>query len=72
MYQKEELVGAMLLRSIKTNGSSLVLCQRPDSILKFAVTLAFPSLQPLSGVLTLQADLLTMKRESKVMADNDR
>ena len=41
MHQQEELVGAMLLRSIRTNGSSLVLRQRLDLILKFVGTLAF-------------------------------
>ena len=43
MHQKEELVGAMLPRAIRTNRSSQVLCQGLDSILNFVVTLAFPS-----------------------------
>ena len=43
MYQQEELVRAMLLRSVGTNRSSKVLCQGLDSILKVAVTLDFPS-----------------------------
>ena len=43
MNQLEELVGAMLLRLSRTNGSSSVLCQGPDSILKFVVALTFHS-----------------------------
>ena len=43
MHQQEELVGVILLRSIRANGSSSVLCQGLDSILKFLSTLAFHS-----------------------------
>ena len=43
MHQQEELVGAMLLCSSRTNRSSYVFCQGLDSILKFVVPLAFRS-----------------------------
>ena len=43
VHQQEQLVRAMLLRSIRTNRSYSVLSQELDSILKFLVTLAFPS-----------------------------
>ena len=43
VHQQEEVVGAMLLRSSRTNGSSYILCQGLDSLLRFIVTLAFYS-----------------------------
>ena len=41
MHQQEELVGAMLLQSSRTNGFSQVLCQGLDLLLKSVVTLVF-------------------------------
>ena len=41
VHQQEELVGAMLLRSVRINRFCYVLCQGLDSILKFLATLVF-------------------------------
>ena len=43
VHQQQQLVGAMLLRSSRINGSSSMLCQGLDLILKLVVTLAFHS-----------------------------
>ena len=42
MHQQEELVGVMLLRSNRTNGSSSILSQGQDSKLRFVVSVVFP------------------------------
>ena len=43
MPQQKEFVGAILLRSSRTSGSSFTLCQRLDSKLRFAVAVTFRS-----------------------------
>ena len=42
VHQQEELVGVMLLRSNRTNGSSSILSQGQDSKLRFVVSVVFP------------------------------